>query len=101
MPTVEPLTFELAYRREAYTIVRGEMVRDEARDKSLAERPPQWSPLTGFHGQVQERADELNNAQRRSGFMHYFFYPELAGFNTPINSEHCEMCRRASTKRAS
>mgnify|MGYP003648327358 CR=1 FL=1 len=98
MPTVAPLRFELAYRREAYTIVRGEMVRDEAKDATLPARPPQFTPLTGAHGEVAERADELNKAQTRFGFIHYFFFPEVAGANTGVNPAHCDACKRISER---
>jgi len=93
-----PLVFELHYRREAYRKVGNSLVRDEEKDQTLPLRPPGFQPLKGAHGLIAERADELNNVQRRSGFMHYFFFPEIA--NTPINHDHCVVCRRLERRDA-
>lgn len=75
---VQPLTFELRYRRQAYTRVGANWVRDEAKDATIPAIPPGFAPLKGDHPTVAARADALNRTQERSSFRHYFFFPELA-----------------------
>ena len=96
MTVATPLRFELRYRREAYKVVTGQLVRGEAKDATLPERPSQFVPLTGDFQTVHDRASELNGAQTRSGFRHYFFFPEIAGDHP--DPEHCDMCRRLAKK---
>jgi hypothetical protein len=47
---------------------------------------------------VVERAEELNKAQTRSGFMHYFFFHEIAGANHGVDPAHCDACKRVSER---
>lgn len=96
MTALKPLMFELNYRREAYRRVGNTLVRDEAKDADLPKRPPQFSPVRGTHEYVAKHADELNNVQRRSGFLHYFFFPEVADARS--NPDHCDMCRRLARR---
>ncbi|QPE05301.1 hypothetical protein IT882_04330 [Microbacterium schleiferi] len=96
MPVIAPLKFELRYRREAYKVVGSKLVRDAERDATLPERPPQFTPLVGDFSTVHDRASELNDAQVRSGFRHYFFFPEIHGDRFDTN--HCDMCRRLAAK---
>jgi hypothetical protein len=83
MPTAakpEPLTFELRYRRECYRVEPGpKLVRIPERDAEVPEHPAWFKPLRGFHGQVHDEAKRLNRVQERSGFLDYFYFPEVAG----------------------
>ncbi len=78
MKTVEPLLFELTFRRECYRVEAGpKLVRLPERDAEVPERPSWFMPLRGFHGQVHAEAARLNKMQEQSGFLDYFFFPDL------------------------
>ncbi len=77
---VEPLMFDLCYRKQVRNRMGGVWVTEENEDelKKVPDVPPGFAPLRGFHGEVARKANELNNAQERSGFTRYFFFPEVA-----------------------
>ena len=74
----KPLVFDLCYRREAYIKERGKLVRHEAGDARLPEVPAQFSKQRGSYNEVSATATRLNDAQMRSGFLSYLFFPEVA-----------------------
>lgn len=76
--TIQPLTFELHCRAEAYDKIGPDFVRNEERDQQLPARPTWFHPLRGPHASVATKADDLNRAQRKSGFVDYFFFPDVA-----------------------
>jgi hypothetical protein len=80
---VQPLVFELAYRAEAYNLVGGKLVRAEDEDSKLADVPTGFHPMRGNHRVITEKATYLNKVQERSGFLHYFYFPQIAG--VPVN----------------
>ena len=53
------------------------MRRDEDRYKSLPDRPAQYTPLKGSYREVSNAAVGLNEAQLRSDFLDYLFFPEV------------------------
>lgn len=71
------LTFELDCRKEAQKSVKGAYVRDDARYEELPERPAQFTPVVGSYQVVSANAVRLNDAQLRSGFLDYLFFPEV------------------------
>ncbi|MBK5238952.1 MAG: hypothetical protein JJE28_07580 [Actinomycetales bacterium] len=75
---IKPLTFDLRYRKEAYIKVKGKMVRNSEQDGSLPDRPAQFATTRGSYGYIATLAARLNEAQYRSGFLHYLFFPEVA-----------------------
>lgn len=79
----KPLKFDLAFRKEAYQVVGPQLVRDEARDDKLPDTPPGFVPSRGDHTFITNRADILNKVQRQSGYVDYFFFPQIAG--VPVN----------------
>lgn len=81
--------FELRYRKEPLRMVRGQWVPDAEAADQLPDRPPQFEPMVGTYRDVSRRAVYLNEAQTRSGFRHYLFFPEAHG-GTPCQ---CDFCR--------
>lgn len=76
---VEPLLFDLRYRKECYEIKAGQKPRRLSdRDRTLPDEPTWFQPMRGNHGPVHEKATKLNEAQTRSGYLDYFFFPEVA-----------------------
>lgn len=78
----EPLLFELRYRRECYRVEGAKLVRDEDREKTVPAAPAWFKPMRGFHGQVHAEAKRLNTVQERSGFLDYFYFPEVVAEET-------------------
>jgi hypothetical protein len=81
--------FELRYRKEPLKMLRGVWVTDPVMADLLPDRPPQFDPMVGTYRDVARRAVYLNEAQTRSGFRHYLFFPEPHG-GTPCR---CDFCR--------
>lgn len=73
-PTV---TFELRYRKEARSKVGGKMKPNPERYAELPDVPPQYSATMGNYTKVATVASRLNEAQLRSGFLDYLFFPEV------------------------
>lgn len=82
---VQTLSFELRYRKEARNKNAGKMVRDQDRYKTLPDVPPSYRAARGGYKYVASRAQVLNDAQLRSGFLDYLFFPEVA--TAPKGSE--------------
>lgn len=100
MTPTKPLIFELRYRRECYTIVRGAFLRADEKDKDIPERPKSFHPFTGSHEQIAKKATELNELQHKNGFQFYFYWPEPIGPDTaPSHPADCAMCASARAKR--
>ena len=78
----EPLLFELRYRRECYRVEGAKLTRDSERDARIPAEPTWFKPLRGFHRQVADEAKRLNTAQERSGFLDYFYFPEVVAEET-------------------
>lgn len=77
------MLFELYYRKEPADRVGTKWTPwTEERAATLPDRPPQFNMLRGSHSTVAARADELNRIQERSGFRHYFFFPDVAKMAT-------------------
>lgn len=79
--SIAPLTFDLHYRKQARSFVGGRWTKtedDEAREAQLPDRPVGFVPMRGDHPHVHAEAKRLNDAQERSRFTRYFFYPEVA-----------------------
>jgi hypothetical protein len=72
------LLFELRYRMEAYDKdTRGRFIRNSEKDASLPDIPPQFQNARGSYDKVAVHAVRLNEIQRRAGFLHYLFFPEV------------------------
>ncbi len=71
------LTFRLAFRKEPHAMRAGKMRRVVERDAELPDTPPQHNDVTGPYGVVAAEAVKLNDAQLRSGFLDYLFWPEI------------------------
>jgi hypothetical protein len=78
MPDAPALTFELCYRREAYHLVKGKMTRLESRDDALPTRPAWFQPMRGTYQSVSATACRANEAQLKSGYLDFLFFPEVA-----------------------
>lgn len=78
-------TFELRYRKEARVRTRGKMVRNQDRFAALPDQPPMYRPITGDYQTVSNEAVLLNEAQLRSGFLDYTFFPEVD--TAPVGAE--------------
>lgn len=76
----EPLVFQLHYRKQVMNRMGGVWVTEEDEEKiqQVPDVPPGFKPLRGFHGEVAQRANELNRKQELSGFTRYFFFPDVA-----------------------
>lgn len=86
MATVAPpLTFDLRYRKEARSKGAGKMKANPERYAELPDVPPQYAPTVGDYGVVAKVATRLNEAQLRSGFLDYLFFPEVS--TAPHGSE--------------
>jgi len=77
MKSVKPLTFELRYRKEAQIGTRNKAVRDSDRYNALSDTPAQFNAVKGGYPIVAAAAARLNEAQIRSGFLDYLFFPEV------------------------
>lgn len=79
---LKPLEFELRFHRGAYDIdpdTKLWIFMDE-RDKSLPDEPegwPQQKVRRGDHPTIYAIAERLNQMQMKSGFINYFFFPEI------------------------
>lgn len=79
MTDIQPLKFDLCFRKQVKNRMGGVWV--DASEEEAAEVPdvPEgFEPQRAYHGEIAQRADVLNRAQERSGFMRYFFFPEVA-----------------------
>lgn len=76
----EPLVFQLFYRKQVMNRMGEVWVveEDEAKIAQVPDVPPGFSAARGFHGEVAQRANELNRKQELSGFSRYFFFPDVA-----------------------
>lgn len=72
------LTFELHVRRECYNRVRGKLIRDSERDQRIPHEPPYFRRTRGTYKAVSDEANRLNEMQRKSGYLDYMFFPEVA-----------------------
>lgn len=68
--------FELCFRKEMLTRVGLVWVRNESAEPSLPDVPAQFIAKTGSYYVISREASRLNDAQHRSGFQHYLFFPE-------------------------
>ncbi|GAA2577795.1 MULTISPECIES: hypothetical protein [Microbacterium] len=109
MPVAEPVTplkFALnftkigkQYNRHAPKFAPDEFIDDPERRASLPIVPDGFTPLEGDLPTVAARADQLNEAQLRSGFLNYFFFPDTV---TPEDKPlHCNVCGRVAAREAS
>ncbi len=80
-----PLTFDLRYRKEARSKVGGKMKANPGRYAELPDVPPQYESTVGDYSAVAKVAVRLNDAQLRSGFLDYLFFPEVS--TAPHGSE--------------
>ena len=71
------LTFRMAYRKEGQVQRAGKMRLDEERFASLPDVPPQLNDVSGAYSTVSAESVKLNDAQLRSGFLDYLFFPEV------------------------
>jgi hypothetical protein len=79
--TATSLQCELRYRKEATKRVNGRgepeaWVIDEERKAKLAAIPSMFEETKGSYSDVSRVAVRLNEAQIRSGFIDYLFFPE-------------------------
>jgi hypothetical protein len=74
---MQTLTFELRFRKEAYTKVRGKLTRNSDRDSVLRDEPPDFHRTQGSYKTVSDIANRLNDVQFRSGFLDYLYFPEV------------------------
>ncbi|MDN3309579.1 hypothetical protein QWJ90_01405 [Microbacterium oryzae] len=76
----DQVQFELGFRAHPGQIVSGvrgkRFIEEPERAATLPEIPPQFEQMTGDYPTVSKRAVELNEAQTRSGFQHWIFFPE-------------------------
>lgn len=105
--TVQPLVFELKYRKVAAPYERpragqnwdkeewGE--RDEARYATLPSTPAGFTPMKGAFPLISSRADFLNLQQFRAGFIDWFWYPETVPSES--DPDHCDVCRNMRADR--
>lgn len=79
MPVSDPIRFWLAYRKERWELIGEVWTREDeqrALDDSIPEVPTGFKQHKGSHQFVMAEADRLNQAQRRQGYMNYFYFAE-------------------------
>lgn len=76
----EPLVFQLYFRKQVMNRMGGVWVAEEDEEKlaEVPDVPPGFQAVRGYHGDVAQRANELNRKQELSGFSRYFFFPDVA-----------------------
>lgn len=75
---VEPLMFDLMYRRQPMRQEGATWIHEPERLLDLPEEPEHFKPMRGYNGEVAKEAERLNNVQERSRFLNYFYFPEVA-----------------------
>lgn len=81
------LEYELKYRKEGYTYktipdvdelgLETHWVRDYELDTKMPDVAPNFQEVRGTYEQVSTVAVKMNEAQMRSGFIFYTFFPEV------------------------